>query len=184
MKFFFILTLSFLLLNSCGIYRPTDARVISPNADERIKRNIEEGRGFSLGRAMNNRGGGNFLFASSNPMWRASLEKLTFVPLNVVDYSGGVIITDWYSDNTENEIKITVRFLSNEIRADSLKIIIHKKNCKSFNNCTITEIDNSTNSEIRLAILKKAAEIEKNDLALKKEKIGKYRTRSDEPGAR
>ena len=57
-------------------------------------------------------------------------------------------------------------------------------NCKSFNNCTITEINNSTNSEIRLAILKKAAEIEKNDLALKKEKIGEYRTRSDEPGAR
>ena len=183
MKFFFILIFSFLLLNSCGIYRPTDARVISPNADERVKKNIEEGRGFTLGGALK-KGGGNFLFASSNPMWRASLEKLTFVPLNVVDYSGGVIITDWYSDNSENEIKITVRFLSNEIRADALKIIIHKKNCKSFNDCTITEINNSTNSEIRLAILKKAAEIEKSDLALKKEEIGERRIKTDEPGAR
>jgi len=183
MRFILIIFCSLLLLNSCGIYRPTDARVVSPNADERVKKNIEEGRGFSLGGALK-KGEANFLFASSNPMWRASLEKLTFVPLNVVDYSGGVIITDWYSDNTENEIKITVRFLSNEIRADALRVIIHKKNCKSFNNCTITEINNSTNSEIRLAILKKAAEIEKNDLALKKEKIGEYRTRSDEPGAR
>ena len=178
MRFILIIILSISLLNSCGIYRPTDARVISPNADERIKKNIEEGRGFRLSKALNQEGG-NFLFASSNPMWRASLDKLAFVPLNVVDYSGGVIITDWYSDNSEDEIKITVRFLSNEIRSDSLKVIIHKKNCKSYNNCSITEINNSTNNEIRLAILKKAADIEKNDMALKKEKIGEYRIKTD-----
>ena len=178
MRFILIIIFSALLLNSCGIYRPTDARVISPNADERIKKNIEEGKGFSLGGALN-KGGGNFLFASSNPMWRASLDKLDFVPLNVVDYSGGVIITDWYSDNSEDEIKITIRFLSNEIRSDSLKVIIHSKNCVSFNNCTISEIKNSTNNEIRLAILKKAAEIEKNDLVLKKKDIGEYRIKTD-----
>ncbi len=183
MKFFFILIFSFLLLNSCGIYRPTDARVISPNADERIKKNIEEGRGFTLGGALN-KGGGNFLFASSNPMWRASLEKLSFLPLTVVDYSGGMIITDWYSDNSENEIKISVRFLSNEIRSDALKVIIHKKNCKSYNDCSITEINNSTNNEIRLAILKRAAEIEKRDLVLKKKEVGERRIKTDEPGAR
>jgi len=175
MKFISIIIFSILLLNSCGIYRPTDAREISPNADERVKRNIEEGRGFRL-MGMGNKGNGNFLFASSNPLWRASLEKLSFVPLNVVDYSGGVIITDWYSDNTESEIKITVRFLSNEIRSDALKVIIHKKNCESFNNCSITEISNSTNNEIRLAILKEAAEIEKSDIARNKEKVGEYKT--------
>ncbi len=175
MKFISIIIISILLLNSCGIYRPTDARVISPNADERVKKNIEEGKGFRL-MGMNKKGSGNFLFASSNPLWRASLDKLAFAPLNVVDYSGGVIITDWYSDNTENEIKITVRFLSNEIRSDALKVIIHKKSCESFNNCSITEISNSTNNEIRLAILKKAAEIEKSDVALNKEKVGEYKT--------
>lgn len=174
MKFFLILITTLFFLNSCGIYRPTDARVISPNADERVKKNIEEGRGFRL-MGLGDKNNGNFSFASSNPMWRAALEKLSFAPLNVVDYSGGVIITDWYSDNSESEIKITVRFLSNEIRSDALKIIIHKKNCKSFNNCTITEINNSTNREINLAILKKAAEIEKYDLALTKEKNGEYR---------
>ena len=61
-------------------------------------------------------------------MWRASLEILDFLPLTTVDYSGGMIITDWYSENSSNEsIKITVRFLANEVRADSLKIIVHKK---------------------------------------------------------
>ena len=173
MKFISIIIFSILLLNSCGIYRPTDARVISPDADKRIKKNIEEGKGFRL--MGMNKGNGNFLFASSNPLWRASLDKLAFAPLNVVDYSGGVIITDWYSDNTENEIKITVRFLSNEIRSDALKVIIHKKNCESYNNCSITEISNSTNNEIRLAILKKAAQIEKSDVAINKKKVGDYK---------
>lgn len=158
------------------MYRPTDARKISPSASDRVKKNIEEGRGFRLS-GLGNNGNGNFLFASSNPMWRATLEKLSFTPLNVVDYSGGVIISDWYSDgNSGDEIKITIRFLSNEIRSDALKVIIHKRNCKTFNNCSISEINNSTNNQISLAILKKAAEIENNDLALKKEKSGEYRT--------
>lgn len=119
--------------------------------------------------------GGDFLFASSNPMWRASMEKLSFAPLSVVDYSGGVIITDWFSENTEDEIKIAVRFLSNEIRADGIDIIIHKKKCQSFGNCVTKEIKNSTNNEIRLAILKRAAEIEKKDKALAKDKTVEYR---------
>jgi len=99
-----------------------------------------------------------------------------FVPLNVVDYSGGVIITDWYGDNSGDEIKLTVRFLSNEIRSDALKVIIHKRNCKSLNNCLISEVNNSTNNEIRLAILKEASQIQNSDMALKKEKAGEYRT--------
>lgn len=173
-SFLLFLTIASFFLNSCGIYRPTDARVVSPSADERVKKNIEEGRGFRFSGLK--KGDGNFLFASSNPMWRATLEKLSFTPLNVVDYSGGVIITDWYSDNTNSEVKITVRFLSNEIRTDALKIIIHKRNCKSFNNCIIKEINNSTNNEINLAILKRAAELKKNDLALMKEESGEYRT--------
>ena len=174
MKFFLIILSFIFLLNSCGMYRPTDAREVSPNAKDRVKKNIEEGRGFRLGNF--GKKNSNFMFASSNPMWRASLDKLSFVPLNVVDYSGGVIITDWFSDNTNDEIKITVRFLSNEIRSDALKIIIHKKKCKSFTNCSITEINNSTNNEVRLAILKKAAELEINDKALQKEDEGEYKT--------
>ena len=100
------------------------------NSQERARKNIEEGRGAGLGTLLGNRGT-NFEFSSSNPMWRASLELLDFLPMSTVDYSGGVIVSDWYSDNVSSSesIKISIRFLSNEIRSDSLKIIVHKKNC-------------------------------------------------------
>ena len=172
MKFFTLLFFLVFFLNSCGIYQPSDARKVSPNASERVKQNIEEGKGFRLSNL--GKKGGDFLFASSNPMWRASMEKLSFAPLSVVDYSGGIIITDWFSENTEEEIKIAIRFLSNEIRADGINVIIHKKKCQSLNNCITREVKNSTNNEIRLAILKRAAEIEKKDIALAKDKSGKY----------
>tara|TARA_B100000902_G_C26951557_1_gene736079 strand:+ start:39 stop:572 length:534 start_codon:yes stop_codon:yes gene_type:complete len=172
MKFFTLLFFLVFFLNSCGIYQPSDARKVSPNPNERVKQNIEEGKGFRLSNL--GKKGGDFLFASSNPMWRASMEKLSFAPLSVVDYSGGIIITDWFSENTEEEIKIAIRFLSNEIRADGINVIIHKKKCQSLNNCITREVKNSTNNEIRLAILKRAAEIEKKDIALAKDKSGKY----------
>ena len=123
-----------IFLSSCGPFKPSpsDARKVSPNADERVKKNMEEGRGFRL--ANIGKRGGDFLFSSSNPMWRASMEKLSFAPLSVVDYGGGIIVTDWFSEeNSEEEIKIAVRFLSNEIRSDAIKIIIHKKKCVNFN---------------------------------------------------
>ena len=173
MKKLTILFLILLFSTSCGIYRPVDTRKVPVNADERVKKNMEEGRGFRLGSIGSK--GGDFLFSSSNPMWRASMDKLSFAPLSVVDYGGGIIITDWFSnENSNEEIKIAVRFLSNEIRSDALKIIIHKKNCESFNKCTINEIQNSTNSEIKLAILKQAAKLDKEDLAKTKEKNSDY----------
>ena len=169
MKNLTILLILLFSLSSCGIYKPSDARKVSPNANERVKKNMEEGRGFRL--ANIGKRGGDFLFSSSNPMWRASMEKLSFAPLSVVDYGGGIIVTDWFSEeNSEEEIKIAVRFLSNEIRSDAIKIIIHKKKCMNFNNCKINAIQNTTNNEIKLAILKKAAELEKEDLIKTREK--------------
>ena len=126
---------AFLLLvflsNCKGVWDPADARKVDPNVDKRAEKNIQEGKGFRLGKALGDRGGGNFQFASSNEMWRATLGLLSFTPLTNVDYSGGIIITDWFNDeNLKNEsIKITVRFLSNEIRADGIKIIIHNIDC-------------------------------------------------------
>ena len=119
----------FLILANCN----KNVKDAGLGAEEKRRKNIEEGRGVSLkGIVGNRRGSTNYEFSSSNPMWRASLETLDFLPLITVDYSGGVIITDWYSDNSSSDsIKITVRFLSNEIRSDSLKIIVHKKVCKT-----------------------------------------------------
>ena len=171
-----VVLLSFLsLLNSCGIYRKTDAREIPTNANDRIKKNVKEGRGFKIGN-VGNRGSGNFQFASSNPLWRASLEKLNFAPLNNVDYAGGIIVTDWFSnENSNEEIKITIRFLTNEIRSDAINVIIHKKICSSQSNCKITKIDNNLNSEIKFEILKKAAQIKNEDVATIKKETGDYK---------
>ena len=169
MKKLILLFTIILVVQSCGIYRPTDTRKVPVNADERVKKNMEEGKGFRIAGLGNK--GGDFLFSSSNPMWRASMEKLSFAPLSVVDYGGGIIVTDWFSDETSKEqIKIAVRFLSNEIRSDAIKIIIHKKKCQSYDNCIINAIENATNNEIKLAILKKAALLKKQDLIKTREK--------------
>ena len=137
-KFIILLIFSLIFTQSCGFYKPSDARKVSPNPDERIKKNMEEGRGFRLSNL--GKKGGDFLFASSNPMWRATMQKLSFAPLGVVDYGGGIIVTDWFSEEGNNEeIKIAVRFLTNEIRSDAIEVIIHKRICKDINNCKNNE---------------------------------------------
>ena len=162
-------------LNSCGplAYKKVDARKVPWDPEERVKKNIEEGKSFKLFGEKGIAGGATtYEFASSNELWRATLDTIDFMPLTTANYSGGIVVTDWYSDNQNlNEnIKITIRFLTNEIRSDALKIIIHKKKCVSFNDCKISMIENSTNNEIKFAILKKAAELEKEDLVKTKEK--------------
>ena len=148
---------------NCGGLSKTDNRTNPVNAQERAKKNVEEGRGVSIGNLLGKRGGGGFEFSSSNPMWRASLEILDFIPMTTVDYSGGMIISDWYTDsNKSNEsIKISIRFLSNEIGSNSLKIIIHKKECSSNQTCKTTLLKNSKiDEELRGSILRKAVELE------------------------
>ena len=171
-KIFQILFLTLLIvqLNSCGLYRPTDARKIPPNASDRVKQNQEEGKGMRLGGILGKKQGGDFQFASSNPMWRATIEVLDFVPLTNVDYGGGIIVTDWYGDSTStNEsIKIMVQFLSNEIRSDGIKINIYKKDCLSIGSCQTQILKTELNTEIKLAILKKAASLKKESLTKKK----------------
>ena len=155
----------FSFLNSCGIYQPSDARVVSPNSKERVKKNLEEGKGISFGKMMDGRGSGtSYQFASSNPMWRATLEILDFLPLANVDYSGGIITTDWYSEGTslDESIKITVRFLTNEIRSDGIKIIVHKKRCDIQQQCSIKKISSTLEQELQVAILKKATIFQKD----------------------
>ena len=167
-----ILTLCLALsIVSCGIWDPGSfkdhkAREIDPNADARARKAVEEGRAFSIKKATGGFGSSgniNYEFATSNPLWRATLEVLDFIPLANVDYSGGLIITDWYNEGTaSNEsIKITVRFLSNEIRADGIDIIVHKKVCTKFQNCTTKKIKSSLENEVKSAILTKAVMIEK-----------------------
>jgi hypothetical protein len=180
----FLLSLASIIV-SCGPLKPkyTDLRKIPANAKEKRKKNIEEGRGFRASSMFERKkGSGSFEFASSNEMWRATLDLLDFTPLSNVDYSGGIVITDWFSESSDQDpIKITIRFLSNEIRADGLKIIIHKKVCKKIekkDDCKIVKIDSTLGQEIKLAILRKAATIKDTE---KPEIVPYYETGAGRP---
>jgi len=169
-KIIFYSILSLLIL-SCNAIKPkkVDTRETPVNVQERARKNIESGKGASL-KDIIGRGRTTYEFSTSNPMWRASLEILDFLPFSTVDYSGGMIITDWYSENDSNDaIKITVRFLDNEVRSDSLKISVHKKECKSNMNCRTNLLKNSAiGNELRTSIIRKAAILERESKDKKK----------------
>ena len=180
MKKILLIILALSLLTQCGIYRKTDARKVPGNVNDRVQKNLEEGKRIRFGGGKG-RGGGNFSFATSNEMWRATIEILDFIPLNNADYGGGIIITDWYNEDGsgKDSIKIMVRFLSNEIRADGLKVTVYNKSCvldSGVQNCS-TEIDESgqISQELKLAILKKAAIYKSKTLEKEKKEFNKKR---------
>ena len=144
---------------SCEGMPGADAKKYPPNPDLRVQKNLEEGRGFRLDSAFKKSRGGDFLFASSNELWRASLDTIDFMPLSSVNYSGGIIITDWYPDgkNLDEAVKISIRFLSNEVRADALDIKIFYKNCNQMVSCKITQNSGQLLVELKREILSKAA---------------------------
>lgn len=162
----FFLLIVLLLASACskfdGISKnkvPTDYPI---RGEDRARANVDKGKGLSIMGSINKKKNTNYEFSTSNPLWRATLETLDELPLSTVDYSGGVIITDWYSDSTSggDSIKITVRFLSNEIRSDSLKIIVHNKKCVN-NNCSVKKIDSRIQEKLIYSVVKKAASFEK-----------------------
>jgi len=167
---FILLVLIGIFLASCNGIPGADARKYPADPKERVKKNLEEGRGFTLNKTFGNSGGGTFEFASSNELWRASLDIIDFMPLTSVNYSGGIIITDWYSENNSNEsIKISIRFLTNELRADALDVKVFNRTCtNSLLNCKIIETDGVIVSELKREILKKAALYKKEDKDKKK----------------
>ena len=163
-----------LVLTACGGYKKVDQRNRPDGAQAKARKNIEEGRGVSVGGLTKGIGKGTtYEFSTSNPMWRASLETLDFLPLTTVDYSGGMIITDWYSDNNsaKESIKISLRFLSNDIRSESLKVIVHQKICSTNLNCKVVLLsDTKIKEELHTTILRKAALLEKQSKNKKKKK--------------
>ena len=180
-KIFYLIVILF--LSSCGkdMFTFPSAKDVPIDVNERVEKNIEEGRGISFGGPK--RQGGVFDFASSNEMWRASIEVLDFVSFTNASYSGGIIITDWFSGNNKDEetkpreLKITVRFLSNEIRADGLKVIVHEKLCSSIDksDCQIQKIESEITNQIKLAILKKASIFKEQGDRANADAVKKYR---------
>ena len=165
-----ILGLSLILLSSCK--NAGDARKIPPNVKDRVQKNIEEGRGFRLMNSIGGKKSGEFDFASSNELWRASLDTLDFMPLALANYSGGIIVTDWYSDGSsiDEAVKISIRFLGNEIRADAVAVKVFYKNCSMQSNCKVSDKSDELSAELTKRILTKAALYEKTSKSKKKSK--------------
>ena len=155
-KFLLAFLAFFLLISGCSYLPDLSKPPIEPNAKKRAEQNVKDGKGIQLFKR-NGNNGGNFSFASSNPMWRATLDILDFMSIANSDYSGGVIITDWYSESNPDEaVKINIRFLSNDIRADGININLYKRTCKG-QNCTTRQIKDELIFELKDKILKKAA---------------------------
>lgn len=182
-KYFIYLILLLLAFSGCSkkIFKRADVKDTPVNVNERVKKNVEEGRGIRFGKGSSS--GGTFDFASSNELWRASMDVLDFVPFSNASYSGGVLITEWFDGNSNDknekrDLKITVRFLTNEIRADALDINIHERKCQSNGTgCSVNKISSELEPKIKLAILKRAASLEKNQFSKNsKDYLGKKRT--------
>ena len=178
----FLTLISFFLSGCNGKLPGGDARKFPADPKKRVEQNLKEGRGFRLN-DMVKQGGGTFDFASSNELWRASLDTLEFMPLALANYSGGILVTDWYSDggNNNESIKISIRFLSNEVRADALDIKIFYKQCSSVSQCSVSERGGQIEKELKTKILRQAAiyvKIKEENKEFKEYK-GKIKTPND-----
>ena len=149
---------------SCGGFKKVDTRKVPISGIERAKKNVKEGRGVGLGSMIGKgQGSTSYEFSTSNPMWRATLDILDFLPLSTVDYSGGVIISDWYTDNSNKNqaLKITVRFLSNTVQTNSIKVTVHRKKCSVNQTCNVELFKSRIQEELIASILKEATILEK-----------------------
>ena len=160
LKKLFIVSLPILIF-SCSSAKKEEETIIKKkdteiNVEKRAREAADKNPLFSSSRNK----GGNFEFSTSNVLWRASLDSLDDIPLTTVDYSGGVILTDWYNiskgTNQVKDVKIQVRFLSNEVTASSIKVTGHIKECASSTSCSVAKTSDSLNDQIKNKILDRA----------------------------
>jgi hypothetical protein len=154
-----LIILFLIIISSCSQKDPTTGEIIrmEPNPDKRAKEFADKGGGI-FGDINKRSSSTTFEFASSNILWRATLKSLDFLPLLNADYSGGIIIYDWYSqtNNPKEQIKISVQFLNNELRSDSIKITAHKKICETAERCSNSTLDQSFANSIKDSIMTSA----------------------------
>ena len=151
-----------IFLISCQKIDPNTGEkiLIEPDPNKKAREFADKGGGIfgDINKVGKGSSGGNFEFASSNVLWRATLKSLDFLPLLNADYSGGIIIYDWYSqtNNPKEQIKISVQFLNNELRSDSIKIIAHKKICDTSERCSNSTLDQNFANSIKDSIITSA----------------------------
>ena len=163
LKNLFFLSFLIIILSSCKNNEKKDGITGNQekleNPDERA-RNFADKNPITLFKDSKDKNT-NFEFGTSNVLWRASLKTLDFIPLATVDYSGGIIITDWYSEGKLNkeQIKIQIRFVSTELRSESIQVISYKKICETSNECTNIAGNENFNREIKDLIINTARQI-------------------------
>jgi len=161
-KWPFISILALIFMQNCSSVDPVTGEkvLIEPNPDKRAREFADKGGGIfgNLGKIGANKAGGVVDFESSNVLWKATLKTLDFLPLLNADYTGGVIIYDWYTEtiNSKEQIKISVRFLNNELRSDSIKVTAHKKICESTDKCLNSIMDQKFSENIKESIITSA----------------------------
>ena len=154
-----LIAITFLIVVGCSKVDPVTGEKVLIETDQSKKaaNKAKEGGGI-FANISKDKSSNTFDFATSNILWRATLKNLNFLPLINADYSGGIIIYDWYSENlnSNEQIKITIKFLNNEIRTDSLEVTSHKKVCDENNKCFISRLNNNFSNEIKEKILYEA----------------------------
>ena len=171
-----LLILSLLLsLSNCNMFKaerdPVSGKKIRKEPDLMKRSDIYADEQGGIFNSKKSKQGTTYNFATSNIIWRATLESLDFVPLQSANYSGGVLITDWYSNdiNSNESIKIEVRFLSDKASPSSLKIISYKKICKN-SNCKIAKLSENFNDKLLSSIMIKVRELKVKEKLNKKKK--------------
>ena len=163
LKNLFFLSFLIIILSSCKNNEKKDGITGNQekleNPDERA-RNFADKNPITLFKDSKDKNT-NFEFGTSNVLWRASLKTIDFIPLATVDYSGGIIITDWYSEGKLNkvQIKIQIRFVSTELRSESIQVISYKKICETNNECLNIAGNENFNREIKDLIINTARQI-------------------------
>jgi hypothetical protein len=94
-------------------------------------------------------------------LWRASLDTMSFLPLNTADPFGGVIITDWYSppETPTERFKVTVYILDRELRADGLRVAVFRQVREGEGAWVEAKVDDRTARDLENAILKRARQM-------------------------
>jgi hypothetical protein len=155
----FIIGTTIVGLTQCSKIDPVSGEKVLIETDSKKKaEQSRDSQGGIFGAIGQNKSSNTFEFSTSNVLWRATLKSLDFLPLMNADYSGGVIIYDWYSqtNNPKEQIKISVQFLNNELRSDSIKITAHKKICDNMDRCSNSTIDQNFANSIKENIITSA----------------------------
>ena len=156
MKYLSILALILILLG-CSKEGTVEERQYEPDLKKRQEQARDKAGGI-FGTLDRGKQSNTFEFSTSNVLWRATLKSLDFLPLLNADYSGGIIVYDWYSqaNNPKEQIKISIQFLNNELRSDSVKIIAHKKICETSDRCSNSTMDQNFANSIKENIIASA----------------------------